>query len=58
MIAEWLTTLRRSIKSENMTRREWFAFKRETTRFRIIDRYLFRNNTKNMPLRKIINSVE
>jgi hypothetical protein len=58
MIAEWLTTLRRFIRLENMTRREWFAFKREITRFRVIDRHLFRNNIKNVPLRRVIDLVE
>jgi hypothetical protein len=58
MIAEWLITLRKSIKSENITRREWFAFKKEITRFRVMNEYLFRNNIKNVFLRKIINSVE
>jgi hypothetical protein len=41
-----------------MTRREWFAFKKETTRFRIMNRHLFRNNTKNVSFRKIINLIE
>jgi hypothetical protein len=41
-----------------MTRREWFAFKKKITRFRIMDKYLFRNNIKNMPFRKIIDLVE
>jgi hypothetical protein len=58
MIAEWLTTLRRPIGLKNMTRREWFAFKREVTRFRVLDRYLFRNNTKNVSFRRVIDLVE
>jgi hypothetical protein len=58
MIAEWLIILRKSIKSENMTRREWFVFKKKITKFRIINGYLFRNNIKNVSFRKIINLVE
>jgi hypothetical protein len=58
MIAEWLIILRRLIKLENMTRKEWFVFKKEITRFRIMNKYLFRNNIKNMPFRRIINLVE
>jgi hypothetical protein len=58
MIAEWLTILRRPIGLENMTRREWFAFKREITRFRVMNGYLFRNNIKNVFLRRVINSVK
>jgi hypothetical protein len=58
MIAEWLITLKRSIGLENMTRKEWFAFKKETTRFRIMNEHLFRNNTKNVSFRKVINLIE
>jgi hypothetical protein len=58
MIAEWLTTLKKFIKLENMTRREWFAFKKEVTRFRVMDEHLFRNNIKNVPFRRVINLVE
>ena len=58
MIAEWLTTLRRPIGLENMIYREWFVFKREAMRFRVMDRYLFRNNIKNVPFRRVINLVE
>jgi hypothetical protein len=58
MIAEWLITLKRPIKLENMTRREWFAFKREITKFRVMNRYLFRNNTKNVLFRRVIDLVE
>ena len=55
MIAEWLITLRKFIKSEHMIYREWFSFKREITRFRVVDKHLFRENIKNMFFRKIIN---
>jgi hypothetical protein len=58
MIAKWLITLKRLIKLKNMTRREWFAFKKKILRFRVMNRYLFRNNTKNMSFRKIINSIK
>jgi hypothetical protein len=58
MIAKWLTILRRFIGLKNMTRREWFAFKKKATRFRVIDRHLFRNNTKNISFRRIINLIE
>jgi hypothetical protein len=58
IIAEWLITLRKLIGSENMTRREWFVFKKKITRFRVMNGYLFRNNTKNVSFRKIINLIE
>ena len=58
MIAEWLTTLRRPIGSEHMTHREWFIFKREVTRFRVVDKHLFRENIKNVPLRRVIDFFE
>jgi hypothetical protein len=58
MIAEWLTILKRLIRLKNMTRREWFAFKKKIPKFRVMDRYLFRNNTKNMSFRRVINLVE
>jgi hypothetical protein len=58
MIAEWLTILRRFIGLENMTRREWFVFKKEITRFRVMDKYLFRNNIKNVFFRRVIDLVE
>jgi hypothetical protein len=58
MIAEWLIILRRFIRLKNMTRREWFVFKREATRFRVINGHLFRNNIKNVSFRRVIDSVE
>ena len=56
IIAEWLTTLRRPIGSEYITHQEWFIFKKETTRFRVIDKHLFRENIKNIFFRRVIDS--
>ena len=55
MIVEWLTTLRRPIGSEHIIYREQFIFKREITRFRVMDKHLFRENIKNVPFRRVID---
>jgi hypothetical protein len=58
MIAEWLATLRKLIGTKYMTGKAWHAFKKEATRFRVIDGHLFRNNIKNVPFRRVIDSLE
>ena len=58
MIAEWLATLRKPIGTEHITGKAWHAFKKEATRFRVIDGYFFRNNTKNVFFRRVIDSPE
>jgi hypothetical protein len=58
IIAEWLATLRKPIGIEYITGKEWHAFKKEATRFRVIDGHLFHNNTKNVPFRRVIDSPE
>jgi hypothetical protein len=58
IIAEWLATLRKPIGTKYITGKKWHAFKKKATRFRVIDGHLFRNNTKNVPFRRVIDSPE
>jgi hypothetical protein len=58
MIAEWLATLRKPIRTEYITGKAWHTFKKEVTRFRVIDGHLFCNNIKNVLFRRVIDSPE
>lgn len=52
-IAAYLTSLRRP---PNMTLKEFNKFKKEALRYKVQDRHLFCRNSKNVPLRRVIDS--
>ena len=53
-IAQYLSDLQRS---QEMTAKEFRAFKIDAHRYIIKDRHLFRRANKNIPLRRVIDSV-
>src|SRR5436853_1411542 len=54
-IARYLTTLR---KLDSISRAEFRAFKKQALRYTIIDKQLYLARSKNVPSRKVVNSIE
>ena len=54
-IATYLTTLARP---PTMTTKEFLKFKKEALLFKVQDRILFRRNSKNVPIRRVVDRIE
>jgi hypothetical protein len=53
--ARWLTTLRRP---EDMSMKEFSAFKKEAMKYLVREGHLFRRQSKNSPLRRVVDDAE
>ena len=53
-IATYLTTLRRPA---DMTIKEFNAFKKRALKFKVQDNHLFRRNSKNVPMRRVVDNL-
>ena len=51
-IATYLTTLRRPAE---MNAKEFIAFKKKAIKFKVQDNHLFRRNSKNVPMRRVVD---
>lgn len=52
-IATYLTTLQ---KPSGMMLKEFGKFKKEALKYKVQNRYLFRRNSKNIPMRRVIDN--
>ena len=53
-IATYLTTLQ---KPANMTTKEFNTFKKQALKFKVQDNHLFRRNSKNVPMRRVVDNL-
>lgn len=54
-IATYLTTLRQPLE---MTTKEFNAFKKNAIKFKVKDNHLFRRNSKNVPMCRVVDDLE